>query len=118
VCKHRLFLVVLMASHLSAAGTSYRLDSGEVIQDPTKPAGEVIRVPSSKQKEIVNYELNYIINSSQRKLAVINGRKVSEGGRVSGALVKRIGTNEVEVIVSGQRKVLRVNQAKNFKSLN
>jgi hypothetical protein len=97
---------------LSGAGT-YRLPSGELLQDPTRPANQPQAATAAV--ELVRFELNYILKAEQRRQAIINGRQVAEGERIGTALVQRIDSNSVTLLVDGQPRVLTVSARPSIK---
>lgn len=97
-----------LVSPVVAANKTYQLTSGETISDPTMPAGWGARASSGGKKTV--YKLNYILNAHERKQAIVNGKKVTEGDVVAGARVLRISDAEVVLSVNGKRQTLRVNK--------
>ncbi len=95
------------------AKTSLTLDSGEVLHDPTKPADWRASRPAKAVAR--QYKLNYILNADGRKMAMINGQRVSVGDYVSGAKVLAISEGSVSLMVDGQRRTLRVSGATGIK---
>ncbi len=112
----QLFLMTLIGSGLAHAGSTHQLSNGDVLHDPTKPFGRV--TVTQKVQQTTRYEVNYLINSASRTLAVINGKTVQEGDMVSGAKVLEIGQQRVVLLVKGKRKTLRVKPVKSFKSVS
>ena len=99
-----------MNAHVSLAESKYQLPSGEVLVDPTRPKGwgkRAAPVLKSKQKKFI---LNYIVQSSGNKRAMINGKKVVEGDFISGAKVLKIKQNTVTIKLDGRHKVLSLNK--------
>lgn len=111
VATKALFVLGLMLSCKLIAASEYRLPSGEVLQDPTRPlqwqSGPVAQGTSAQ-----TFTLNYILSSGQERRAMINGKKVLEGDRVSGATVKRIEQNRVIISYQGKQQVLQLNKVK------
>lgn len=104
-------VLVLSGTDVQAATTNakgqYKTLEGETLNDPTRPAGWNIKAPSAKQR--VHYTLSYILNARDRKQAIVNGKKVTVGDWVEGAKVMSIRDGEVELLVSGTKRILRVN---------
>ncbi len=95
------------------AKSTFTLENGEQLQDPTKPADwQAKRRVKAVAK---NFKLNYILNADGRKLAMINGQKVSVGDFVSGAKVLAISEGAVSLLVDGERRTLRVNRSSGLK---
>ncbi len=105
------FLIALLLSHGSLA---YTTASGEVLQDPTRPANTkaTTQTVSKKAKPKTSYTLNYIIKSGDKTRAMINGIKVHEGHYVQGAKVKEINQDSVLLLVEGKPKRLYVNRVR------
>ncbi len=80
--------------------------SGEQLQDPTAPLG--YRPAAGKPSDA--FVLNSILHSSERKQAVINGKTVRENEYIAGALVKRIASNSVEILMDGKPYTLMLRQ--------
>lgn len=105
-------LVGLLSNLVLPAGvlaeTSYRLPSGELLSDPTRPLNvSRSKAPEAREK---NFTVNYILQSGDHKLATINGKKVKEGELVSGARVMRIHHSSVVILVDGQERILKLNK--------
>ena len=102
---------VLLSTTLcnAAYASGYKLPSGEVLNDPTKPHkwNQVVG-PKAKQK---GFALNYILKTSQRTSAIINGEKVTEGESVSGAKVIKINQNTVQILVEGKPRTLHLSKS-------
>ena len=78
----------------------------EVLRDPTRP----YTAPEHSPAAPVRYAVNAIINSDQRRLAIVNGRRVGIGDTVDGAEVKAIHKSEVVLLVDGREKTLTLNR--------
>ena len=87
-----------------AAQANYKLPSGEVLQDPTKPLG--LPKVQPKATEQISYRLSYVLRSENRNLAIVNGQKVAVGDTVSGAKVLAISSDSVTLSVKGKKRVL------------
>lgn len=104
---------LLLCSISHAATGAYTLPSGEIVQDPTRPADwQVVREAAQPAKQ---FQLNYILSSSERSLAMINGQRVGEGDRINGARVVRITAESVTLNVDGQTRVLQTKARKSVK---
>ena len=100
----RLALLFVGFIWVSAAQPNYKLPSGEVLQDPTKPLG-LPKVQPKAAAEI-SYRLSYVLRSENRNLAIVNGKKVAVGDTVSGAKVLAISSDSVTLSVKGKKRVL------------
>ena len=90
------------------AAAQYKLPNGEVLNDPTRPYNwNKASGPKAKQKY---FTLNYILKTSQRTNAIINGQKVTEGDVVSGAKVITINQNTVKILVDGKHRTLHLSK--------
>jgi len=102
-----ILLGLLLCDAVYAVG-QYKLPNGEMLNDPTRPHNwNKASVPKAKQK---HFTLNYILKTPLRTNAIINGKKVTEGGIVSGAKVIKINQSTVMVLVDGKRRTLHLNK--------
>lgn len=85
---------------------AHRLANGEVLNDPTKPQNW--HHASGPEAQQAQFNLSYILKTSKRTKAIINGKKVSEGDSVSGARIIKINQNTVLMSVDGKRRVLHL----------
>jgi len=102
------FLMCFVLVDVSYAANTYKLPSGEVLNDPTRPHNW--SRGSSPKAKAKHFTLNYILKTAQRTKAIINGKSVTEGDSVSGAKVIRIKQNTVMILVDGKRKTLHLNK--------
>ncbi|MEC7376510.1 MAG: hypothetical protein VX421_02780 [Pseudomonadota bacterium] len=74
------------------------------LQDPTRPpgAGQAVSAPEPKRTLV----LDSILYSKDRRVAVIEGKALTEGQRVDGVQVIRIYHDHVRVSDSGRERVL------------
>ena len=77
---------------------------GVAITDPTQPGHYQ---PATQKKQ--SFRLSSILVGPQRRVAVINGKAVSEGDRVGRAMVKKIEKERV-LLVSGGKHIQLVPQ--------
>ena len=111
--KHLVFLFVGLI-WVCTAQANYKLPSGEVLQDPTKPLG--LPKAQARVKAETSYRLSYILRAENRNLAIVNGKKVAVGDIVSGAKVLAISSDSVTLSVKGKKRVLAMNMpSKNIK---
>ena len=106
-----LFAFLLVNSTGIAA--TMTLSDGEVLKDPTQPSGWAKPKKVSQVKR--SYKLNYLLYAADRKQAIINGKSVVEGDRVSGAKVIKISENSVTLSTEYGSKVLRWKQPASIK---
>lgn len=85
--------------------------SADVLIDPMRPYTPEVRVERSVGGKA--YVLSAILYSTERRIAIVNGRPVSEGQRIHGARVERIEPGKVELLVDGNRlKLVLINDRK------
>ena len=102
-----LLLGLILCDAAYAVG-QYKLSNGEMLNDPTRPHNwNKASGPKAKQK---HFTLNYILKTPQRTNAIINGKKVTEGGIVSGAKVLKINQNTVIILVDSKRRTLHLSK--------
>jgi len=98
---------VLLCDAAYAVG-QYKLPDGESLNDPTRPYNwNKASGPKAKQK---HFTLSYILKTAQRTNAIVNGKKVTEGGYVSGAKVIKISQNTVTILVDGRHRTLHLSK--------
>lgn len=76
------------------------------IPDPTRPA-YFLKEPGLVPTETV-YHLQSTLHSPTRTLAIINGQRVTIGGRIGNARVIAIRPGEVSVEIAGRPRTLRL----------
>lgn len=81
-------LVMLMPADRASAAS---------LPDPTRPPQRFIAPVASGSVEPKSWQLGSILIAPQRRVAVINGRPMSVGDRVSGAKVVAIESNQVRL---------------------
>jgi len=73
----------------------------EGLKDPTRPSyfssGANVYLDGLKKQ----YVLNSVLISDQRRVAVINGKRVTEGDRVKNAVVRDIQKSQVSLVIDG-----------------
>lgn len=79
----------------------------ETLRDPTRPLREATVASPAK----ASFELNAILSSQQRIVAIINGKTVAEGDTLEGAKVTRIGANHVYLLYEGKPLKLRLHSS-------
>lgn len=73
----------------------------ETLGDPMRPWQRAAAPAPVGNRGV--YDLSAILYSSQRRVAVINGRSVSEGDRIGAARVTRIERRSLELDERGRR---------------
>jgi len=79
--------------------------ASEALRDPTRPYTARQALAASAPR----YKVNAIIVSDERRIAIINGKRIGVGGRVNGATVVSIAKRELTLDVDGQELTLRLN---------
>lgn len=100
-----LFLIAIPG--ILAAGLSWPSWAAALV-DPTKPPNfqAVAPVPVELPKEVINYRLNAVKISADSRWAIINGERVSEGGKIGQAQVVQIQPGKVLINYNGQQVTL------------
>lgn len=83
MCKRALAVVLMMGMLMGTSGQAQ-------LADPTRPARSSLRSPSVTETTEAALTLQSVLLSEQRRVAVINGRRVQPGDRVFGARVVEI----------------------------
>lgn len=82
------------------------------LPDPTRPPAEfTVAAPGQARAASATPQLQSILigrGAGGRRVAVIDGQTVQQGGQFRGARVARIAPNEVELIRDGGSQVLRL----------
>jgi MSHA biogenesis protein MshK len=97
------FLLILISASLIA-------DAGK-LRDPTTPLGQSV---ATRDNPIVALNLNSVLISNQRRVAVINGQALRQGEEIkgSGFRVISIKTNSVTVQSANATRVLTLVDSK------
>ncbi|TCK16868.1 MSHA biogenesis protein MshK [Thiogranum longum] len=74
--------------------------------DPTRPADPVLYFGNGNSRG--GWALQSIIFSNDRRIAIINGQRVKEGGRIGSARVARIENSHVVLKTRGRTLKLRL----------
>lgn len=98
VCKYYSRLIQLLVLLLSS--TALLAQEEKLLRDPTTPLGHKV-IAGKTNAAASEYELNSVLISSQRKLAVINGQTLREGQEIPGSAGVHIKS------ISAQRVVLQ-----------
>lgn len=103
IMKPGLLIFSLLAATAAAA---------QDLPDPTRPPVQLtVAAPGQARSVTVLPQLQSVLigrGQGGRRVAVIDGQTVLEGGRFRDATVTRIAPNEVELLAGGTRQVLRL----------
>jgi len=76
--------------------------------DPTRPTSLAEPAPARAVQSGPRWRLQSTLVADTRRLAVINGRTVSQGDRIDGAVVREVRQEGVTLEVGDQRVELRI----------
>lgn len=93
---------VLSAAMLLCIAGSAVADSD--FRDPTRPWRATVAVSEAPKRFVVNA----IIVSDERRVAIVNGKRVGEGQVVAGATVVEITKDAVRIDVDGREQTLQL----------
>ena len=93
-------LVLALVAGVAAAQTG--------IGDPTRPTSLSEPAEAAAAAQGPRWRLQSTLVADSRRLAVINGRSVPQGGRIDGATVVEVRQDGVTLEVEGQRIRLRL----------
>ncbi len=81
-------------------------DGAELLRDPTRPySGKPVVVVSARD---TSFRVTAIFISENRRVAIVNGQRVSEGDRVDGATVVEILANSLRLNLRGKAFTTRL----------
>lgn len=80
----------------------------QALDDPTRPTA--LEVVEEQLAERSQWRLQSTLLADTRRLAVINGKTVSEGERVDGARLLQVQADRVTLLFEGERIVLRLTE--------
>jgi len=103
VLKRRQIAAILVLLLGSAPAMSI---ADEILRDPTRPY--VPHVPGVAAAP--RFVVNAIIVSAERRVAIVNGRRVSIGGSVNGATVVSIAKDQLVLEQDGERITIGLNR--------
>ncbi|MGI9236210.1 MAG: hypothetical protein ACR2QZ_02380 [Woeseiaceae bacterium] len=86
--------------------TSGSAGAAEPLRDPTKPYTAVERVRTAAPRFVVNA----IIISPERRVAIVNGRRVAVGGSIGDAIVTAIEKDQLVLELDGKRITAALNK--------
>ncbi len=82
-------------------------DEAELLRDPTRPYSAKA-VAAATGNATSSYRVTAIFTSEKRRIAIVNGQRVSEGDRVDGATVVEILANDLQLNLNGKAITRRV----------
>lgn len=91
---------------LLVALTSGIARAEEPLRDPTRPYTAAERVRTAAPRFVVNA----IIVSPERRVAIVNGRRVAVGGSIGGATVVAIERDQLILDLGGKRITAALNE--------
>ena len=94
--SHLYALATLLSLVILASGTAY---ADEALRDPTRPYAP-IKGPRASSPGFV---VNAIIISPERRVAIVNGRRLAVGGSLDGATVMAIEKDHLILETGGKR---------------
>jgi MSHA biogenesis protein MshK len=74
-------------------------NGAESLRDPTRPYSARPLVSANA----VAFTVSAVFVSSERRVAIVNGRRVTEGDRVDGAIVVKILLDSVRLDINGKQ---------------
>lgn len=91
---------------LMLAGSGGFAEAEESLRDPTRPYSPAQGSRASAPRFVVNA----IIISPERRVAIVNGRRVTVGGSIGRATVVAIEKNELVLEIGGKRITAGLNE--------
>ncbi len=85
-------------------------DDAELLRDPTRPwsARSVAPAGTVTATGVTGFRVTAIFTSDKRRIAIVNGQRVSEGDRVDGAIVVEILADDLRLDLNGKAITARV----------
>ncbi len=86
-------------------------DGAEVLRDPTRPyAAAPVAEPTTARAiaKATGFSVTAILVSQKRRVAIVNGKRVSEGDKVDGATVVRILADRLRLDLHGKEITTRL----------
>lgn len=78
--------------------------SGDDLRDPTRPYSAAPR----RADAAIPFRVSAVFVARDRRVAIVNGKRVVEGDRVAGATVTAIYDNRVQLNLGGKPVVVRL----------
>jgi hypothetical protein len=88
-------------------------DGAEVLRDPTRPyaakrVAEPTTVKAIATAKATGFSVSAILVSQKRRVAIVNGKRVSEGDKVDGATVVKILADRLRLNLHGKEITARL----------
>ncbi len=88
-------------------------DGAEVLRDPTRPyAAAPVAEPTGARAiakaKATGFNVTTILVSEKRRVAIVNGKRVSEGDKVDGATVVKILADRLQLDLHGKEITTRL----------
>ncbi len=86
-------------------------DGAEVLRDPTRPyAAAPVAEPTEARAiaKVTRFSVTAILVSQKRRVAIVNGKRVSEGDQVDGATVVKILADRLRLDLDGKEFTTRL----------
>ncbi len=89
-------------------------DGAEVLRDPTRPysVAPVVTTPTGARAiakaKATGFNVTTILVSEKRRVAIVNGKRVSEGDQVDGATVVKILADRLQLDLHGKEITTRL----------
>lgn len=77
----------------------------QALRDPTRP---VTARETTQSVEVAGLQLEAVMGSGVRRLAIVNGKIVRAGDRVGGALIQEIGSDSIRYTRNGRSQIARI----------
>ena len=97
--------ILLTALALLLTGGADLAAAEEALRDPTRPYSPL----QGSRAAAPRFVVNAIIISPERRVAIVNGRRVTVGGSLGGATVVAIKKDELILEIGGKRITARLN---------
>ena len=84
-------------------------DGAEALRDPTRPyAAAPVAEPTEARAKVTRFSVTAILVSQKRRVAIVNGKRVSEGDQVDGATVVKILADRLRLDLDGKEFTTRL----------
>ncbi len=84
-------------------------DDAELLRDPTRPwSARSVAAAATGNATTSSFRVTAIFTSDKRRIAIVNGQRVSEGDRVDGATVVEILAGALRLNLNGKTITSRV----------
>lgn len=102
VLRRRVALIAALSIAAHAVAPAAEADAA--LKDPTRPPGESVQ----KRAPAVVLRLEAILESAQRRVAIVSGRVVNVGDRLGGAIIEEITSDSVRYTRAGREHTIRL----------